>query len=92
MAKHISSIIKNVNEARCILGLTSGKTPLNAEVSRNFSMKRNHRTNSGENIVRNPYPDIEIPHKTYTQLIWERHGQWKNKTAVVSLLCCKMQF
>lgn len=36
-----------------------------------------------ELVVKSPYPDIEIPEKTFTQLIWERHGQWEHQIAVV---------
>ncbi|XP_014271604.1 uncharacterized protein [Halyomorpha halys] len=37
---------------------------------------------SDEYIIRSPYK-IEIPKKTYTELIWERHSKWKNHEAVV---------
>lgn len=40
------------------------------------------RISTEEYIVRSPY-SIEIPKKTYTELIWERHSKWKNHEAVV---------
>lgn len=35
-----------------------------------------------EYIVKSPFPDIQIPKKTFTQLIWERHENWKHLRAL----------
>lgn len=44
--------------------------------------KRKYSTSRESLVVSSPYPSIEIPKDSFTQLIWSQHEKWKHHTAV----------
>jgi hypothetical protein len=40
-------------------------------------------SDAGDNIIRSPFPDVEVPSCLLDEFVWKDLNKWGNKTAIV---------